>query len=109
MLIENLKETNNENLRQTIDDMLADVEVTFTVEWIDCIYRVGPKHQGSDRRPIMLTFPFLSCKHNIFRNVYKLKNNNKWKGIYLKDDLSPAQQTKKKEVRAIYAFVKALT
>ena len=107
MLIEGLKETKNENLRLIIDEILEDIETTFNVEWVDSIYRVGTRRQGNDRRPVMLTFPFLSYKHEIFRNAYKLRDNEKWKGIYLQDDLSPAKQSKKKETRAIYAFAKA--
>ena len=40
-----------------MDEMLDGIEATFNVEWIDCIYRLGTKRQGRDRRPIMLTFP----------------------------------------------------
>ena len=107
MLIEGIKETNNENLRLIVDEMLEDLETTFNVEWIDSIYRLGTKRPGADRRPIMLTFPFVSYKHEIYRNVYKLKNIQKWKGVYLQDDMSAPEQAKKKEVRAIYAYAKA--
>ena len=107
MIIEGVKEKHNENLRLIVDEMLEDMGVSFNVEWIDCIYRVGPKKQGSDRRPIILNFPFLSYKHEIFRNVYKLKDNQKWRGIYLQDDLTQAEMLKKKETRAIYAYAKA--
>ena len=107
MLIEGLKETNNENLRMIIDEMLQDLGVSFTVEWIDSIYRVGPKRKPTDRRPVMLTFPFVSYKFEIFRNAYQLKDMEKWKGIYLQDDLSLPEQLKKKENRAIFAFAKS--
>ena len=107
MLIKGVKETNNENLRLIIDEMFGDLETTFNVKWIDCTYRLGPKRQGSDRRPIMLTFPFISYKHEIYRNAYKLKNINKWKGIYLQDDMSAPEQAKKKEIWVIYAYGKA--
>ena len=107
MLIEGLKEKNNENLRLIVDEMLEDMEISFNVEWIDCIYRVGTKRNNSDRRPVMLNFPFLSYKHEIFRNVYKLHDMKKWKGVYLQDDLSMSEQLKKKETRAIYVFAKS--
>ena len=107
MIIEGVKEKQNENLRLIIDEMLEDMGVSFNVEWVDCIYRVGPKKQGIDRRPIMINFPFLSYKHEIFRNIYKLKDNQKWRGVYLQDDLTLAEQSKKKETRAIYAYAKS--
>ena len=107
MIIEGVKEKHKENLRLIVDEMLEDMGVSFSVEWIDCIYRVGPKKKGIDRRPIMLNFPFLSYKHEIFCNIYKLKDNQKWKGIYIQDDLTQADQIKKKETRAIFAFAKS--
>ena len=36
----------------------------------------------------MLVFPFIAYKYEIFRNVYKLKDMQKWKGVYLQDDLT---------------------
>ena len=59
------------------------------------------------RRSIMLTFPFVLYKHKIYRNAYNLRNMDKWKGIYLQDDLFPAKKLKNKEVRAIYEYAKA--
>ena len=106
LIIEGVKEMPNENLRVIVDEMLSDMETTFDVEWIDCIYRLGTKRQGSDRRPIM-SFPFVAYKHEIYRNVHKLKAIKKWNGIYLQDDLSLTEQSKKKEARAIYAYAKA--
>ena len=55
----------------------------------------------------MLTFLFLAYKHEIYRNVYKLKNNNKWKGVYLQDNLTRLEQEKKKDTRAIYTYTKS--
>ena len=107
MILEGLKETNGENLRAIISDMLEEMELSFTVEWVDTIYRMGPKRQGSNRRPVLLTFPLLSYKFELYRNAYKLKDMEKWKGIYLQDDLSPSDQIKKREARAIYSFAKS--
>ena len=107
MIIEGVKEKQNENLRLILDEMLEDMGVSFTVEWVDCIYRVRPKKQGTDRRPIMINFPFLSYKHEIFQNIYKLKDNQKWRGVYLQDNLTLVEQSKKKETRAIYAYAKS--
>ena len=87
--------------------MLADIEVSFTVEWVDTIHRVGPRRQNVSRRPVMITFPFISYKFKIFRYIYKLRNSDKWKGVYLLDDMFPEEQIKKKEARAIYAYAKA--
>ena len=107
MIIEGLRETNGESLRSIVQELLEDLEMSFTVEWIDCIYRMGPKRQGVNKRPVMLTFPFISYKHEILRNIYKLKNDEKWKGVFLQDDLTPEEQVKRKETRAIYAYAKA--
>ena len=107
MIIEGLKETNGEDLYTVMDEMLNDMELNFTAEWIDTFHRMGPKRQGKSRRPVLLTFPFISYKHQMFRNVYKLKDYDKWRGVYLQDDLSPENQTKKKEMRAIYSFAKS--
>ena len=107
MIIEGLRETNGENLRSIIDELLEDLGMSFTVEWVDTIYRMGPKRQGTNKRPIMLTFPFISYKHEILRNIYKLKNDEKWRGVFLQDDMTPDEQKKRKETRAIYAYAKA--
>ena len=37
-------------------------------------------------------------------NEHKLKDFDKCKGVYLEDDLSPGDQIKKKEARAIYSY-----
>ena len=56
MIIEGIKEKNGENLRAIVDELLEDLCMSFTLEWIDSIYRMGPKLQG-----IVTTVPLSVC------------------------------------------------
>ena len=50
-------------------------------------------------------FPFLRYKHLMFKSLYKLKNLEGWKGVYINDDQQ--KQAERKELRAIFSFAKS--
>ena len=107
LIIEGLREEDNEDLRATIDELLADIEMNFNVEWCDSIFRMGVKRQGPSRRPVKIILPFLIYRGAILRNAYKLKGMRKWNGVFIQEDLTPEAQQKKKETRAIFAYGKS--
>ena len=83
LVVEGLKENNNEDVRDLIDRMFADMEVSFNVEWCDSIYRMGVKRQGPSRRLVKVVFPFIIYKNAVLRNAFKLKDQQKWKGVFI--------------------------
>ena len=99
LIIEGLREEDNKDLRATIDELLADIEMNFNVEWCDSIFRMGVKRQGPSRQPVKIILPFLIYRGAILRNAYKLMGMRKWNGVFI--------QQKKKETRAIFAYGKS--
>ena len=50
VVIEGIKESNNEDLRSIIDNLFSDLELDYTVEWCDAIFRLGPKTDSKRSR-----------------------------------------------------------
>ena len=108
IIIEGIREKNNEDIRGIVDDLLKDLGLNYNVEWCDSIYRLGPKIDGNKRpRPIKVVFPYLRYKHLLFKQLYKLGTLQGWEGVYINDDMSPQKQAQRKEMRAIFSFAKS--
>ena len=106
--MEGLPESNNEDIRATIDELLNDIGCNFTVDWCDSVYRMGVRSEGNKRgRPIKVVFPYLRYKHLFFKNLYKLKDMPEWKGTYVNDDLTPVKQAERNEMRAVFSYAKS--
>ena len=88
LIIEGLPEDAYEDIRSKVNELFNDLGLSFTIDWCDSIYRLGPRRQATTRpRPVMVVFPFLRHKSKIFKNLHKLKTQDKWKRIYISDDL----------------------
>ena len=58
VIIEGLPESNNEDIRATIDGLFNDLGLDFSVEWCDSVYRMGVRAEGNKRgRPVKIVFP----------------------------------------------------
>ena len=69
---------------------------------------MGIKHENQRRpRAVKVNFPFLRYRNELFRNAYKLKQNQKYKWVYLVDDYSQEVQENLKEMLAINAYAKS--
>ena len=108
VIVAGLPESNNEDIRATIDNLLNNIGCNFMVEWCDSVYRMGVRSEGNKRgRPVKVVFPYLRYKHLFFKNLYKLKNMPEWKGTYANDDLTPVKQAERKEMRAVFSYAKS--
>ena len=109
LIIEGVTETANENVRAAIDKLFEDLELDFGAEWCDLIYRMGPKKQTMHRpRPIFVSFPYTRLKRLVLRNAYKLKNMQERKYTYLSDDLTPDQQSQRRDLRCLNAYARSM-
>ena len=69
---------------------------------------MGPNKQTATRpRPILVIFPYLRMKSCVFRNAYKLKTIESRKNTYLSDDMSPEQQSQRRDLRCLHALARS--
>ena len=108
LIIDGIQEADNENLSNTVSELLRDLSVNFGVEQIDNVFRTGLKRDNNKRpRPILVKLRSAHLKGEIFKRVKNLRNNMKWRNVYLNDDLSPEEQHKRREMRCIVALAKS--
>ena len=107
LIIDGCSEDPNENIRAKVGEIFGDLELDFGVDRCDSIHRLGPRRPGIDRpRPILVVFPFLRLKSQVFRNAHKLRNMEKYKKTYLSDDLPPKIQSERRDLRSIHALAR---
>ena len=108
VIIEGIMEDKNEDIRKKIDELFEALNLQFDSEWVDLVHRIGVKNENSKRpRAIRVNFPFLRYQNEFFRNLYRLKQSQKFKRVYVVDDVSPEIQEKTKELRAVSAFARS--
>ena len=91
-----------------IEELLKDLEVDVKEVDIKSVYRLGPLKTGISRpRSIKVHFTKSNVKGVIFRNIEKLQQIPKWKGVRISDAISPAEQRQQRDLRCIYAAAKA--
>ena len=93
---------------EVVKNLLKDLGIETTDSDIRAAYRLGPLKTGISRpRTVKVQFSNSKVKGDIFRNIGKLKNNQKWKGVHLNDALTPTEQKQAKDLRCIYAAGRA--
>ena len=101
LIIEGIAETANENIRLKVDKLFEVLGLEFGQDWCDTIYRMGQKKQTTTRpRPIFISFPYLRLKTMVLGNAYKLKDLEGRKYPYLTDDMTPEEQSKRRDLRS---------
>ena len=109
LIVEGVPETTNEDVRNKIDLLFEDLGLDFGTDCCDFIYRMGQRKQTTGRpRPIFVVFPYIRLKNQVLRNAYKLKNNPDRKYTYLADDITPEQQSKRRDLRCLHAYAKSM-
>ena len=88
LIIEGLKKDKNDQPRQQVKGLLAEIGVTIRMESILTASRLGPVNVNS-RRPRHVLVRFISpfWKQEVFRNISKAKDNANWAGVHMQDDL----------------------
>ena len=90
-----------------IEELTKDLGVDMKDVDIKSVYHLGPIKSGISRpRSIKVHFTKSSTKGEIFRNIEKLQQIPKWKGIRLSDSLSPIEQRQQCDLRCIFAAAK---
>ena len=111
LILDGVVEQDNENVREIVSSLLVDLGVSFGLQDVVNAYRLGQKRDtvtGRPRaRPIIMKLKSSDLKAEIYRNISKLKDNLKWKKIYLNDDCSPEVQAQRRDLRCIAALAKS--
>ena len=95
--------------RQVVNDLLTNLGVSFSEADSDYIYRIGPIQQNKDRaHPILLQLTKMRHNGEVFRNVYKLKDQVKWARVHISEDLSDENSRKQRDLKAIAALARDL-
>ena len=58
-------------------------------------------------RAIKINLPFLKCKSDLYKYVYKLKHSQTYQKVYLVENYPPKIQEQIKVMRAFSAYVKS--
>ena len=107
IIIEGLKEDDRIHPRQQVGSLMADIGVIFTPENIPTVTRLGPMgRKGRKPRPILVKFSSYFYKQEIFKNISKLKDNQKWKGTIIQDDLPQEEIARRRDLRCLSALAK---
>ena len=74
----------------------------------DAIYRIGPAKRGKQKlyRPILCELIRKADKGEIYKRVAGLKNKPQWKRVSIGDDLSPAQNRDRQDLRDLCTLAK---
>ena len=112
LVIEGLKEVNDQSLVDILDNLLIDLKVDFGVESCDRIYRRGKRLAPKDDRPlpprpVIVTFLRQSYKAAVFKGLRNLTGIEKWSKVYLNDDYTNMQKIQINEMRAISALARS--
>ena len=108
LIVEGIPESLNEDVRNKIDLLFEDLGLDFGTACCDYIYRMGQRKQTTGRpRPIFVAFPYMRLKNQVLRNAYKLKDNQGRKFTYLSEDITPEQQTKRRDLRCLHTYAKS--
>ena len=108
LIIEGLTEDKNTHPRQQISALLADIGVTIPPESILTVSRLGPVTKLNSRRPrnILVKFNSLYWKQEIFKNIIKSKDSEKWKGVHIQDDLPQEVLEQRRDMRCLAALAR---
>lgn len=108
--IDGKAEDSTENLKRFILDMAADMRAQgLVVSDITAAYRVGkPIQPGARTRPrtILVTFVSERTRNLFFFARTKLKAQDRYKYIYVNDDVSPATRRQRDDYRAVAAVAR---
>ena len=111
LLIEGVKEGKEESVDNIIGELFDDLLVGFGTERCDRAQRrgkqVAPPGKSSRPRPIVISFIRLSDKLKIFKFLKNLKDQDKWKGVSIGDDLTETQRDQVRDLLALSAYTRS--
>ena len=108
--IDGKKEVDGENLKKFIVDMAHDMGVTsMNLQDVITAYRIGkPPQQNAHPRPrtVMVTLVNERARNAFFFARSSLKNQDRYKGVYINDDVSPTTRKQRDDYRAVAALAR---
>ena len=121
LVIDGIKETEDEDVAETVEEVFADLGVDYNTRVCINIYRRGRKQnkdqiraateatgQSPRPRPIIVVFLRHTEKSQIFQKLKNLKGNDKWKNVYFNDDFTEIQATEQRDLRSLVAYAKKI-
>ena len=112
--IEGVLEIENLPLEKLVNDLLEDLNMDYKAQDIcSRIYRKGkfvkPTAGNMPRpRPVIVQFYDESFKYDMFKNIKKMAGNEKWRNVYINDELTADQTNKMKDMRAISGYARSV-
>ena len=108
IIIDGLKESKKEHPSAQVTSLLEEIGVKMKPECILTASRLGPVTDRNSRRPrnILVEFASPFWKQEIFWNIHKSKDSDKWNGIHIQDDLSQEIIEQRRELRCLAALAK---
>ena len=104
------KEDSTENLKKFVVDLAHDMGVkNMTQQDITTSYRIGKQAQPNARtrtRTIVVTFVNERARNAFFFARSSLKGQDKYKGLYINDDVSATTRKQRDDYRAVAALAR---
>ena len=86
--------------KKIVVDLLSDIGAITGTERVslDAAYRIGkPKQNQTSPRNIMVRFKDMEHKMRLFQEITKMRHIDRWRDVYVSDDLCIEQQSDRKE------------
>ena len=100
------------DLEKVVNDLFNDLGLDFTVrEVCQLIFRKGQVVNVSGKpkpRPVIVRFYEPFQKKQVFMNLKKLSRKDKWRNIFINDELTKNPPEKMKDLRAINGYARSL-
>ena len=112
--IEGVIEIENLSLENLVDELFVDLGLDLKVSNVcEAIYRKGKwvnpvEGQVHRPRPIIVRFFDAATKFEIFKNLKKIAGSDKWRNVFINEDLRSDQMKKMKDLRLINGYARSV-
>ena len=112
--IEGILEIENLPLEKLMDELLEDLNLKYKAKDVcNKIYRKGkfiaPTAGNMPKpRPVIVQFYDESFKYEIYNNIKNMVGKDKWRNVYINDELTADQTNKMKNMRAISGYARSV-
>ena len=108
ILVQGIPESPSKKTKTDVTELLDYLGIKVSSATVVNIHRVGPKPKSPNHiRPVKVKFSSTLSKQELFKNIAKLKDSEKWKKIGISDDLSEDKLSKQRDLRALAALARA--
>ena len=107
IIIQGIPESPYAKTKQVVTELLSVMGVKVSHLTVGNIQRIGKRNTDAKRpRPIKVKLLSTMSKQEIFKNIGKLKDEEKWQFISIGDDLTEVKASEQKDLRCLAAFAK---